>query len=127
MTCGIGVPIKCEVLEIKPKDSTLLYQSQYRLNEQTSEYEKGDFPSPPIGMRMIWFEEWRPKLDEYIKNILFEDFKTFPDKCYRGKACEVQKDLLRPLHQYYLDAKGVDSSVSYIGGNSRHDAKVCRT
>lgn len=110
VTCGIGVPIKCEVLEIKPKDGTLLYQSQYRLNEQTSTYEKGDFPSPPIGMRMIYFEEWRPKLEQYIENILFKDFKTFPDKCYRGTACEVQKDLLRPLHRYYLNTKDVDNN-----------------
>ncbi|KAL8820938.1 MAG: hypothetical protein Q9191_007413, partial [Dirinaria sp. TL-2023a] len=92
----------------KPKDNTLLYQSQYRLNEQTSQYERGDFASPPIGMKMIFFEEWRPKLEQYIKTILSDYFKTFPDKCYRGTACEVQKEILRLLHRYYLAAKGDD-------------------
>lgn len=108
VTCGIGFPIKCDVWEIEPKDNTLLYQSQYRLNEQTSQYERGDFASPPIGMKMILREEWRPKLEQYIKTILSNYFKTFPDKCYRGTACEVQKDILRLLHRYYLAAKGDD-------------------
>ena len=113
VTCGIGGPIKCEILEIEPKDNTLLFQSQYRLNEQTSQYEVNLFPSPPVGIRMIYFDEWRPKLKKYINDILLEDFNSFPDKCYRGIACEVQQDLLRSLHQYYLATEG----VSFTGNN----------
>ena len=97
------------------------------MNEQTNQYERGDFASPPIGMMMIYFEEWRPKLEQYIKNILSDYFKTFPDKCYRGMACKVQKDVLGLLHRYYLAAKGKDNSVSYISGNLRHHAEVYRT
>ena len=117
MTCGIGAPIKCEVFEIEPKDNTLLYQSQYRLNEQSSQYEFGLFPSPPVGIRMIYFDDWRPKLEGHIENILLRDFDSFPDRCYRGTACAVQKDLLRPLQQYWL-ATGPLGRVSYVENSS---------
>ena len=104
VTWGHGRAIKCEVEEVEPRDETLLFQNQYRLNEATSRYELMRIPSPPIGMKLLPTEEWRKKLDQYLDDLLERDFGNFPSKCMRGRDCLVQRDLLYPIHEYYLVA-----------------------
>lgn len=58
-------------------------------------------------MRMIYYDEWRPKLEEYINSILLHGFSDFPQKAYRGQACQVQRDLLHLTYEYYLKVEDV--------------------
>ena len=111
MTCGIGSPLKCDVFEIEPMDDTLRFHCQYRLNEKTSQYEFGRFPSPPIGMKMISADEWAQKLDQFAENVLYSNFESFSERCYRGWACAPQKDLLLALHRYFLASNDVSLSL----------------
>lgn len=104
MTWGYGNPIPCEVTEVEPVGESLLYQNQYRLNLATNLLELHRVPSPPIGIEFLNVESWGPQLDVYLDDLLDNKFNGFPDTCFRGYECEIQRDLLRPLHQYFLDS-----------------------
>lgn len=105
MTWGYGDPIVCDVTEIKPDGESLLFQNQYKLDLATNQYGLYKVPSPPIGIQVLYVDTWRLKLSSYLDNLILADFNGFPDACFRGSDCEVQRDLLRPLHQYFLDSK----------------------
>ena len=105
ITWGYGDPIICEVTEIVPEGESLLYQNQYRLDLTTNRYGLHKVPSPPIGIQVLYVDVWRSELNSYLNNLILADFKGFPDACFRGSDCEVQRDLLRPLHRYFLESK----------------------
>ena len=110
LTWGYGKAIKCEVHEIEPEGDDLLFQNQYRLNLTTTQYDLCKVPSPPLGIKHIEVGFWRQRLVRYLHDFLQEEFGGFPSTCYRGRECEVQKDLLHPMHAYYMEFKDV---VSY--------------
>ncbi|MCJ1467668.1 hypothetical protein MMC07_006293 [Pseudocyphellaria aurata] len=99
---GHGELIVCEVQEIEPEGDHLLSQHQYKLNEETGEYDTVRVLSPPIGMMLMSIEDWRKKLDTYLNETLESHFDNFPERCFRGRDMEVQKDLLYELHCCYL-------------------------
>ncbi|MCJ1261157.1 hypothetical protein MMC22_001021 [Lobaria immixta] len=107
---GHGDLIRCEVHEIEPEGDHLLLQNQYRPNPETAELDTVQVPSPPIGMMCMPIEDWRKKLDKYLNETLETKFEDFPERCFRGREIEVQKDLLHSLHRYYVspDAKEKD-------------------
>ena len=107
MTWGYGSPIECEVNEIEPEGDQLLFQNQYRLDLTTSRYHLHKIPSPPLGIRLLEVGPWRQRLDKYLDNLLQTEFEGFPATCFQGGECEVQKDLLHPLHAYYLESRKI--------------------
>ena len=104
MTSGYGKSIPCEVTEVESVGESLLYQYQYRLNLATNDLERYRVPSPPIGIQFLNVESWGPRLDVYLDDLLDNDFDGFPEACFRGDECAIQRDLLKPLHQYSLDS-----------------------
>lgn len=108
---GHGELMQCEVHEIEPEGDHLLSQNQYRLNEETGEYDTVRVPSPPIGMICMWIDDWRKKLDTYLNQTLERNFHNFPERCFRGRDMEVQKDLLNDLHCCYLSGAGTVSKL----------------
>ena len=111
MTWGYGNPIPCEVTEVESVGESLLYQNQWRLNLATNLYEPHRVPSPPIGIMLLEVEREGPRFDAYLDDLLDNDFNGFPDTCFRGHDCEIQRELLRPLHQYFL------ASTDTVGGH----------
>ena len=108
MTWGYGSPIRCEVNEIEPKGDELLFQNQYRLDLATSRYDLHKIPSPPLGMMLLEVVPWRQRLGSYLDNLLQKtEFGGFPVTCFQGPECAVQRDLLHPLHAYYLESKKI--------------------
>lgn len=103
---GHGKLIRCEVHEIEPEGDHLLSQNQYRPNLETGELETVRVPSPPIGMMGMLINDWRKKLHKYLNETLETDFDNFPERCFRGREIEVQKDLLNYLHCYYMSRVG---------------------
>ena len=110
LTWGYGNAIKCEVNEIEPIGDDLLFQNQYRLNLTTTRYDLCKVPSPPLGIMLLEVGLWRQRLDRYLDNLLQAEFGGFPSTCFRGRECEVQRDLLHPMHAYYVEFK---DAVSY--------------
>lgn len=110
LTWGYGDAIKCEVNEIEPVGDDLLYQNQYRLNLNTGRYDLCKVPSPPLGIILLQVGPWRQRLDHYLNNLLQAEFVGFPSACFRGRECEIQRDLLHPIHAYYMEFK---EAVSY--------------
>lgn len=111
MTWGYGEPIECEVTEIIPKGKSLLYQNQYKLDPETNRYSLHKVPSPPLGIKLIDIQTWRSQLDKYLDDLLQKDFVGFPSACFRGPDCEIQRDLLHPFHDYFLQS---DTKVSIL-------------
>ena len=107
MTWGYGSPIGCEVNEIEPEGDQLLFQNQYRLDLTTSRYHLHKIPSPPLGIRLLEVGPWRQRLDRYLDNLLQTEFGGFPVTCFQGRECAVQRDLLHPLHAYYLESRKI--------------------
>ena len=117
LTCGIGKAISCFVQEIIPKGPSLLTQNQYRKNLDTNDYELVSVPSPPIGMRLIPVPEWQRSLEGYLDDLLQNGFHDFPDLCFQGTDCEVQRDLLHVLHRHYLLNRDVSFSSQPKNGS----------
>lgn len=101
MTWGYGKPIECEVNEIEPEGNDLLFQNQYRLNLDTEQYDLHKVPSPPLGIMLLSVGFWQKWWDDYLNDLLQSDFEGFPETCFRGRECMVQRDLLYPIHAYY--------------------------
>ena len=104
MTWGHGKPILCDVTEIEPEGESLLSQNQYRLNLTTSRYELHKVPSPPLGIMLLNVKVWRSGLEEYLDDLLSTDFDGFPEMCFQGVECAIQRDLLKPIHRYTIDS-----------------------
>ena len=112
MTWGYGKPIECGATEIIPKGKSLLYQNQYKLDLATNRYSLHRVPSPPLGIMLIDVPTWESELDKYLNDLLQKDFAGFPSACFRGPKCEIQRDLMNPFYQYYLQS---GTKVSILG------------
>lgn len=108
VTWGYGRPIKCDVQEFKPWGDSLLYQNQYRKDLNTGILSLVRTPSPPLGMLFIQIDYCRSRLLGYLNDVLEKDFQGFPNACYRGVDCEVQRDLLYILHRYHRATMNVN-------------------
>lgn len=124
---GHGNLIMCEVHEIEPEGDHLLSQNQYRQNLKTGELETVRVPSPPIGMMSMHIDDWRKKLDKYLNETLDRDFRAFPERCFRGRDIEVQKDLLKSLHCCYESWSGKVSKLITNWELSTYQYFKCRT
>ena len=107
LTWGYGALITCDVEEFKPLGNSLLYQNQYKKNLETGGLDLVRSPSPPLGMTLIRIGPWRAQLLAYLDRLLEEDFAGFPEACYRGADCKVQRELLLVLHRHYTVTKNV--------------------
>lgn len=58
--------------------------------------------------------EWQRKFDAYLEREVEENFKGFPERCFRGSEFGVQKEILNALHRYYDALK---RKVSELGPN----------
>ena len=119
VTWGYGRSIKCEVHEIEPKGNELLFQNQYRLNFATRRWDHHKVPSPPIGIMLLDVVVWRRKLNSYLNNLVDTEFENFPETCFRDPECEVQKDLLHPIHAYHLESKDIVGNP-FLSSDSSH-------
>ncbi len=108
VTWGYGRPIKCDVQEFKPWGDSLLYQNQYKKDLNTGILSLVRAPSPPLGMLFIQIDYCRSRLLGYLNDVLEKDFQGFPNACYRGVDCEVQRDLLYILHRYHRATMNVN-------------------
>ncbi|KAL8843545.1 MAG: hypothetical protein Q9170_000049 [Blastenia crenularia] len=106
LTWGYFRPIKCDVTEIVSNGPSLLLQNQYRLNLATDQYELVQVPSPPLGMMLMLVKEWRSKLNQYLEDLLQTSFRRFPEVCFRGEACRVERDFLLPIFEYHEASTG---------------------
>ena len=120
VTWGHGKPIKCEVHEIEAEGDLLQSQNQYRPNLSTGQLDRVQVPSLPIGMilgllngtspilerppgmMLMSIRDWRWKLNNYLTDTLNDDFVTFPERCFRGRDLEVQREILQHLYDYYV-------------------------
>ncbi|KAL8737788.1 MAG: hypothetical protein Q9181_001351 [Wetmoreana brouardii] len=103
VTWGYFRPIKCDVTEIESRGPSLLFQNQYRLNE-TGQYDRVQVPSPPLGMILMAVDEWRARLDGYLEEALEKSFWGFPEACFRGEDCRIERDFLLPIFNYHNGA-----------------------
>ncbi|KAL8675831.1 MAG: hypothetical protein Q9186_007565 [Xanthomendoza sp. 1 TL-2023] len=101
VTWGYFRHIKVDVTEIESVGSSLLVQNQYRLNLSTHRYDLVQISSPPLGMVLMNVGEWRGKIDAYIEDLLREGFWRFPEACFRGDDCRVERDFLLPIFEYH--------------------------
>ncbi|KAI4167570.1 MAG: hypothetical protein LQ343_007109 [Gyalolechia ehrenbergii] len=106
LTWGYFRNIKCDVTEVESNGPSLLLQNQYRLNLETNQYDLVQVPSPPLGMVLMLVKVWRTKLDSYLEELLETSFGRFPEVCFRGDACRVERDLLLPIFEYHQAASG---------------------
>ncbi|KAL8729488.1 MAG: hypothetical protein Q9166_004736 [cf. Caloplaca sp. 2 TL-2023] len=106
VTWGYFRPIKVDATEIEAVGTTLTVQNQYRLNLTTNQYDLVQVPSPPLGMVLMAVVEWREKLDGYLEELLRESFWRFPEVCFRGDDCRVERDFLLPIFEYHEAATG---------------------
>ena len=101
LTWGYGAPIICHVQEFKPSGGNLLYQNQYNKNLETGQLTLVRTPSPLLGMTLIRIGPQQSQLSAYIDKLLEEDFLRFPEVCYQGADCKVQRELLHVLHRHH--------------------------
>lgn len=110
VTWGYFRPIKLNTQEIVPRGTSLLYQNQWRLNQEGG-YGLVQVPSPPLGMYRMAVEEWRIRLNKYLEEALEETFWGFPAACLREGDSRVERDFLIPIFEYHnqTEAKKVSS------------------
>ncbi|KAL8936532.1 MAG: hypothetical protein Q9211_004141 [Gyalolechia sp. 1 TL-2023] len=106
LTWGYFRNIKCDVTEIEPNGPSLLLKNQYRLNLETNQYDLFQVPSPPLGMILMPVDGWRKRLNLYLEELLKTSFGRFPEVCFRGEACRVERDFLLPIFEYHQAATG---------------------
>ncbi|KAL8717358.1 MAG: hypothetical protein Q9225_005392 [Loekoesia sp. 1 TL-2023] len=106
LTWGYFRSIKCDVTEIESNGPSLLHQNQYRLDLMTNQYDLVHVPSPPLGMVLMFVSEWRSKLNMYLEELLQTSFRRFPEVCFRGNACRVERDFLLPIFEYHEATTG---------------------
>ncbi|KAL8784708.1 MAG: hypothetical protein Q9213_003804 [Squamulea squamosa] len=99
-------PIKVVATEAECVGDTLLFQNQYRLDLTTKQYDLVQVPSPPLGMQLMAVVEWRAKLGGYLEEILRKSFRRFPEVCFRGDDCRVEKDFLLPIFDFHEVVEG---------------------
>ena len=114
VTWGHGRPIVCDVEEFEPLGDSLLYQNQYKKDLKTGSLDFVKTTSPPLGMKFIQIHNWRLKLLVYLDELLEKDFQGFPETCYSGADCEVQRALLCLLHQYYKVTGNVSHQINCV-------------
>ncbi|KAL8642700.1 MAG: hypothetical protein Q9228_000630 [Teloschistes exilis] len=100
VTWGYFRPIKFNTQEIVPRGTSLLYQNQWRLNQEGG-YGLVQVPSPPLGMYRMAVEEWRIRLNGYLEGALEETFWGFPAACLREGDSRVERDFLIPIFEYH--------------------------
>lgn len=103
--------MKFDVTEVEPIGDGLLYQNQFRLNLVTNQYDPVRVPSPPLGIQLMEVADYRAELDQKLEEILRASFWEFPEVCFRGDDCRVERDFLIPIFEYH---EAVDGRVSLL-------------
>lgn len=86
-----------------------------------------------LGIVLMEPTDWRNKFHTYLEREVEENFKGFPERCFRGGEFRVQKDVLNALYGYYVALKqkvrelGLDRTSAKASPRNRTLIKSCQT
>ena len=116
LTVGWGSHIQFPVQEAIPKNDSMRFQTQYRLDQTTGQWPMRRMPSPVVGIsRFDIVDLWR-RLDRYLDNVIEREFRGFPEQCIRGQNEEVYHDLLNAIHRFHVRGPKVSHSIGVKAG-----------